>query len=658
MPCWTRQRNLLHRRAALSVLIGVCGLAQSVQGSASTQPEVEQAVSSDNSGLIAASDGVGYRVTGIELGYGIEHPELPDLGTIMEIAVGLTPVEDGYIGPVEGQPIVQVKLSDIGQDGAEVIYGSALALMIQAVRDEMESQFGLLGHLVTPSPDEIAFQTTQEDLRGPGDHPLTILIWRAMVGEVRTVARGDRIAERRDVDRVEGVDVSNVNHPAHARQRDRLEIESGDLLTKKKVDDEIYKLNRHPGRRADVSIAPSVEQGSVVLDYLISEPKQWTGYASISNTGTKSTDTWQERFGYINRQLTGQDDIFRIDYITAGFDASHAILSSYSFDLGPDFRAKVNGRWNKYTATDVGLGFDNFKGEGYEIGAEISTNLWQDGPRFLDLFGGIRYERIEVDNRVLLIQGQEDFLLPFIGLRYQKSTPLHTAYGEVRFETNWAGAAGTSEAAIGRLGRPNVENEFSTVRAQLTHSFFLEPILDPKGFGGERGIDDMTLAHELVLSVRGQSSLGSRLAPNFEMVAGGAGSVRGYKESIAVGDHAIIGTVEYRFHLGKAIPVSSETTNLFGSNFRNARTRPYGSADWDLIFSGFVDIGRVTIQDAFFFENDETLVGVGVGIEAQFKRNLTLRLNYGMAMTRIGTGTSTVTDVGDSRLHFTATVVF
>ena len=594
----------------------------------------------------------------IELGYGIDHPDLPELDGLDQLTVGLTPVDGGFIGPVEGQPIVPVQLGDIGNDGTVVLYGSALAVMIQAVRDEMESQFGLLGHLVTPDPNEIAFQTTQEDLRGPEDQTLTILIWRAMVGEVRTVARGDRIAERRDVDRVEGVDVPNVNHPAHQRQRDRFDIQAGDLLTKKRVDDEIYKLNRHPGRRADVSIAPSVEQGSVVLDYLISEPKQWTAYAGISNTGTDSTDTWQERFGYINRQLTGQDDIFRIDYITAGFDASHAILSSYAFDLGPDFRAKVNGRWNKYTATDVGLGFANFQGEGYELGAEISTNLWQDGPRFLDLFGGIRYERIEVDNRILLIQGEEDFLLPFVGLRYQKSTPLHTAFGEVRFETNWAGAAGTSEAAIGRLGRPNVENEFSTVRAQLTHSFFLEPLLDPKGFGGERGIDDMTLAHELVLSVRGQSSLGSRLAPNFQMVAGGAASVRGYKESIAVGDHAIIGTIEYRFHLGKAIPVSSETTTLFGSPFRSARTRPYGSADWDLIFSGFVDIGRVTVQDAFFFENDETLVGVGVGIEAQLKRNLTLRLNYGMAMTRIGTGTSTVTDVGDSRLHFAATVVF
>ncbi|MFK7758422.1 MAG: hypothetical protein AB8C13_00580 [Phycisphaerales bacterium] len=618
---------------------------------AAHQPTDENS-SSDNQTL-AARDGQAYPVSGIQLGYGVDHPDLPQIDALLNLTVQLTPVQDGYIGPVEGSLTESVVLGQIGRDGPVVIYGSALATLIQAVRDEMESAFGFLGHLVTPSPNEIAFQSTQEDLRDADNQLLTILIWRATVGEVRTVARGDRIAERPTDD-----NDPNVNHPAHDRIRDRINIAPGDLLTKSRVDDETYRLSRHSGRRADVSIAPSSEQGAVVLDYLISEPKQWSAYASISNTGTRSTNEWQERFGFVHRQLTGQDDVLQLDYITAGFESSHAILGSYAFDLGPDFRARINGRWNQYTATDVGLGFENFRGEGYELGAEISTNIWQDGPRFVDLFGGIRYEHIEVDNRILLIEGDEDFLLPYIGLRYQKSTPLHTSFGEVRFETNWAGAAGTSEAAIGRLGRSNAENEFSVLRGQLTHSFFLEPIFDEEGFRGDRGRDDMTLAHEMVLSVRAQSSLGSRLVPNYQMVAGGASTVRGYKESIAVGDNAIVGTLEYRYHLGKATPITSETINLFGSTFRNARTRPYGSADWDLILSGFVDIGRVTVQDALFFENDETLVGVGVGIEAQFKRNLTLRLNYGVSMTRIGEGASTVAEVGDSRLHFTATVVF
>ncbi|MBL4810093.1 MAG: ShlB/FhaC/HecB family hemolysin secretion/activation protein [Phycisphaerales bacterium] len=607
-------------------------------------------------GVDSVRDGVGYRVTAIELGYAIAHADLPDLGEVLGLEVMLTPVDGGYIGPVPGAEIIPVRLGEIGKGGVETIYGSALAAMVQAVRNEMESRYEFLGHLVTPSKTEIAFDTTQEDLRGDGDHPLTILIWRAVVGEVRTVARGDRIAERETDD-----EESNVNHPAHQRIRDRFEIVPGDLLTKEKVDREIHHFNRHSGRRLDVSIAPSSEPGAVVLDYLITEPKQWSVYASISNTGTKSTDEWQERFGYVHRQLTGQDDVFTLDYITAGFDASHAVLASYSFDLGPDYRARINARWNQYTATDLGLGFADFKGEGYEFGAEVSRNIWNDGAAFLDVFAGVRYEHIKVENRIffLTITGEDNFLLPFGGLRYQKNTPLHTAFAELRFETNLASAAGTSELpSIAALGRTGVENEFSRISGQVSHSFFLEPIFDPKGFKGERGENKMTLAHEIVFSVRGQSSLGSRLVPNFQMTAGGASSVRGYKESVAVGDNAIIGSLEYRFHLGKATPITTSTTTLFGSTFRNARTRPYGASDWDLIFSGFVDIGRVTVQDALFFENDETLVGVGVGLEAQLKRNLTVRVNYGMALTRIGTGAAVVTDVGDSRLHFSATVVY
>lgn len=650
MPQIATKYSACRLRSCMAFCV-LLGLSTQAQASASVQP-----VDVPIEGVESSRDGVGYRATGIRLGYGLPHSELPELNEMLDLIVDLSPVEDGYIGPIEGGDVESIALRDIGRDGVTVVYGSALAVIIQSVRDEMETRYGLLGHLVAPSPDEIAFQTTQEDLRGPGDHVLTVLIWRATVGEVRTVARGDRIAEREGDD-----DDSNVNHPAHQRPRSRIKILPGDLLTKDRVDTEIHKMNRHSGRRADVSIAPSPEQGAVVLDYLISEPKQWSVYASISNTGTKSTNEWQERFGFVHRQLTGQDDVFSLDYITAGFDASHAVLASYAFDLGPDFRARIHGRWNQYTADDLGLGFQDFKGEGYEFGGEISTNIWNNGPAFLDVFGGIRFEHIEVENRILFltINGEDNFLLPFAGLRFEKNTPLHTAFAEVRFETNLASAAGTSESpTLDTLGRTGVENEFSRITGQMSHSFFLEPIFDPKGFKGDKGPDKMTLAHEVVFSVRGQTSLGSRLVPNFQMVAGGASSVRGYKESVAVGDSAIIGSLEYRFHLGKATPIARNTTTLFGSTFRNARTRPYGASDWDLIFSGFVDIGRVTVQDALFFENDETLVGVGVGFEAQLKRNLTVRVNYGMALTRIGTGAGVVTDVGDSRLHFSATVVY
>lgn len=600
----------------------------------------------------AARDGLAYPVTDIAFRYPFEHPDLPGTEVLDNVVVLLTPTSDGYIGALADGPVRAVRLGSIGASGSVVIYGSALAAINQGVRDALELEYGMIGHLVTPDAGEVAYQTTREDLRGPGQTTLTVLVWRAAIDDVRTVAAGDRIAEREDQE------TSNVNHPAHARLRERLRLEPGDLLTRPALDAEIARQNRHPGRSIEAAVAPGTEPGDVVVDLLVNEPKQWTVFGQTSNTGSESTDPWQYRFGFVHNQLTGRDDILRLDYITAGFDESHAVLGSYSFDLGPRVRATLRARWNEYTAADVGLGFENFLGEGYEVGAEIAYNVWQGGDRFVDLVAGARFESIDVENRLFLIEGDENFFLPYFGARYERATPLKQTFAEVMVEGNLADVAGTDSIGVQRLGRFGVDDEFAVVRGSWYHTRFLEPWLDPAGFRGDRGEDSMTLAHELAVSVRAQHALGYRLVPNFEMVAGGFSTVRGYDESVAVGDNAIIGSVEYRYHLGRAGSIAPEPTNLFGRQFRTQRTRPYGAADWNLILKTFLDAARVTQNDAPFFELDETLVGVGVGAELRLKRNLTVRLDYGMALTDIGEGANRSTEVGDTRLHFSATILF
>jgi len=603
-------------------------------------------------------DGVAYPVTDLRYVSVRDHRDLPDLSFLDSIEVELVRTGEGLIAPFEGARAVPIELGEIGTPGNRVLYRSALSVIIRRVRDVLEDEAGLLGHLVTPSPEEIAYETTGEDLRTPDETVLTIRVWPVVIGEIRTVARGERIAERED-ERDADERVSNINHPAHERLRRRFTLEPGDLLMGPRINEEVFRMNRHPGRRADVSVAPSAEQGEVVVDYLITEPKQWAVYARLSNTGTESTDELRQQFGFIHRQLTGRDDILQIDYITASFDETHAVLASYTVDAGDHARLKVFGRWNEYTSSDVGLGAEVFEGQGYEIGAELFGTVWSDGPKRVELFGGLRFEHVEVDNLVVLISGDEDFLLPFVGVRYIKSTPQHSAFGEVRVETNLASAAGTGETTIGALGRPLAENEFTVLRGQLSHAFYLEPILDPGGFRGERGPEAMRLAHEVEIRVRGQTGFGDRLAPNYQQVAGGAATVRGYDESVVAGDDAIVGTLEYKYHFGRATPIASQADTLFGQPFRTARTRPFGSADWDVILSAFVDIGRVTVQDALFFEESETLVGAGIGVEARLKRNVTLNLDLGVAFTRTGEASPPVsTDVGDSRLHFAVTLVF
>ncbi len=609
----------------------------------------------------AVRDGFAYPVSDLVYLYPFEHPDLPELSVLDDLIVLLSPVEGGWVLPVEGADISGVRLGDLGAHGIDLVYGSALAAVNQRIRDYLEAEYGLIGHLVTPDGREIAYETTRADLRASGDTVLTIMVWRAIVGEVRTVAQGDRLAESNSDESSGSADFgsdSNVNRSEHARIRERLEVESGMLLTRDQIDDEIHRLNRHPGRRVDAAVAPTAEPGEVVVDYLIAEPKPWNAYLQTSNTGTESTDEWQQRFGFIHRQLTGRDDVLQVDYVTTAFDETHAILGSYSFDLGPKARAKLFGRWNEYTARDVGLGFENFKGDGYSLGAEVSRNVWQDGAKFIDVVAGARVEHIHVENRLFLIEGEDDFFLPYVGMRYEKSTPLHSAYGELTVESNWGSVVGSSERDVQSLGRFGADNNFTLLKGQLTHSFFLEPIFNPSGFRGDRGIEEMTLAHEVRVNLRGQYSFDRRLVPNYQMVAGGFHTVRGYPESAAVGDDGVVASVEYRYHLGRAMPASNETTTLFGQPFRVARARPYGSADWDVVFKGFVDAARLSVNDAPFFEQAETLVGVGLGIETQLKSNLTLKLDYGMALTNIGQGAGQTTDVGDTRLHFSAQFVF
>lgn len=640
---------------AAGVMLGAGALGMAGQAAAG-QPE-----SAEVGGLVrptAERDGLAYPVGRIVVEYPLAHPDLPEPEELADLLVPLVRTGQGWIGPVEGVTPELVRLGSFDGSSVQTVWGSGLAQINTTVRDALEAKWGLIGHLVTPSADEIAYETTREDLREPGQTTLTIQVWRAAVGEVRSIGFGqkwDRYAKRRGEE--EAGEATSLNLDAHARLRERSPVQEGDLLRRPPIDREVHRLNRHPGRRVDISLAPSGDPGEVVLDYLVTEAKDWAVYYQATNTGTESTSDWVHRLGFLNNQLVGRDDILQLDYITAGFDESHAVLGSYEFAIHHSgrLRARAYGRWNEYTASDVGFPGAGFNGEGHELGAEVIWNVNQRGPRFIDLVGGARWERISVENELLLLDGDEDFYLPYVAARLEKNTILTSLNAELRLEFGLGG----DEDEVFKLGRFDVENEWAVLRGQAGYSFFLEPLINPEGFEGLKDPNQMTLAHEVFLSARGQWAFHDRLVPNFQQVAGGFYTVRGYDESAAVGDNAIIATAEYRFHLGRALPATEELGTLAGRPFRTRRTQPYGAADWDAIFRGFVDVARVTSTDVnTASESNDTLVGVGVGAEARLKNNLTVRVDYGVALSGVGEGATRRADAGDSRLHVMVMLLF
>ncbi len=602
-----------------------------------------------------------YSVSRFLLEFRSEHAEHPSIEQVSGAVVTLGVVPEGYVAPGGGAPNTTMRIGDIAEATSAKFSAGALTQVSKAVVTELNRQ-GLAGVAVQIHPDDIDPQTG-EDKRAGQQGDLRLVVWTGKVALVRTVAAGVRLQS--GIEAGESTRVNNTDS-VHARIRNQSPVQPGDLMNAKEVDDFLFRLNRHPGRRVDASVAPGAAEEEVVLDYLVSENKPWTIYGQISNTGTEQTSEWRERVGIVNNQLTGADDIFRFDFTTSDLSSSIGANASYDFPIKSDeIRVKLFTGYSEFEASDVGLAGERFSGQTYTAGAEASRTIYQDRQYFLDVVAGMRYENVKVDNEVFQEFGREHFLIPYIGLRGERVTDVMSTYGSIVFEYMSPDFTSVDSQEIQRLGRNGVDNEWKILKFDFSQTHYVEPIVSDLYWG--RGTSGPTsLAHEVAMSVRGQYGFNDRFIPNEQDVAGGFFSVRGYPESVAAGDTVVVGSAEYRFHYphwlgvsrpgeweGKAGPFQS----ALGQNFRYAPSEPFGRTDWDLIFKAFIDGGITEISQARAGENSQGLVGAGIGVEYQFKRFVTARLEWGVALNDIDDPANRV-EAGDSRVHVLLTVLY
>lgn len=625
------------------------------------------------------ADAPRYPVSRIVIRYATENPGHPSPDDVLKARVTLGIEDGGFVAPREGMPSVTLRLSDIAEEPMRRFSLLALTAVVQAVFEEYK-RLGVIGVIVDAGGDihlpmvqnpatgrfelDTADPAAGRDLR-PGQRPeaqteLHLVVYTGAVTQVRTQATGERIPPQ-----------ERLNNPRHAFilrrspvQPSGAEGEQRDLLRKDRVDDFLHRLNRHPGRRVDAAVSAGEKEGDITLDYLVNESKPWAVYFQLSNTGTEETDEWRERFGFTHNQLTGRDDILTVDYITAAFDETNAVLGSYEAPIGDAerWRWKAFGNWSEYTASDVGFADEQFEGNGWTAGGELIWNVAQHRELFVDAVAGLRWQNVSVDNVGLGTTGEGDFLIPSMTLRLERQTDLSTTLGSIGVEGNLASAAGTDEVDIQNLGRLNVDDSWTVLKFDLYHSFFLEPVLNPSRWHDIS--TNPTLAHELAFYARGQFAFDYRLVPNFEQVIGGLYTVRGYPESAAAGDTVLIGTAEYRFHIPWALRPDPQPRRLFGRQFRYFPQQPYGRSDWDLVIRAFFDAGYARNSERLSFEDDELLLGTGLGVELVYRRNVSVRLDWGIALSdteagqTVGSEFSPDWTAGRSRFHVSATILY
>ena len=592
---------------------------------------------------------------------------LPSIDELNNLSVELLQTSQGFVAPREGLPRVTLTIGQINSGPDRVFFTSAIEVIGRTVSNELRRR-GFIGLYITPEEIDLVQGL---DIRGPGDTAITMPIRVAFVTGVYSSALGDRIpAERQRIPSGDGDEFRGL--PEHERirtkspvveanverfidetgvlQEEVIDVKDESLLRRDRLDEYVLFLNRHPGRQVDVALSPGLTTGSAALYYNITESKPWSVFYQLSNTGTENTDEYRHRIGFLHNQLFGFDDILQIDYITAGFDESHAVIASYEAPLwDPRVRGRVFGNWSQFEASDVGFAGEEFEGNGWSIGAELSYNIFQRRELFIDIYGGFRYQHVEIENRRTGIDGEADLFFPMIGARVERVTEASALTGSINLEFG----LGEDDQTLTTLGRVRPDSDFPVLTWDVRFSQYLEPLLFGDDWFDPSTPETSTLAHEIYLRFSGQNSLGSRLAPNFQAVSGGLYSVRGYDESVVASDNQYLFTGEYRFHLPRVLPFQPEPKTVFGRPFKVAPQGPFRRPDWDLILRGFADFGFTNNQSALSFEDSETLIGAGVGVELQIKRNLNVRLDWGFVLNEAGDN-----DSGDNRLHFVMTLLY
>ena len=408
-----------------------------------------------------------------------------------------------------------MKISDIAKNSnAEWFYASAIVAIAKKVVQTLNKE-GLIGVYVAVNPAQIS--PYGEDLRPDDQKILTLVISTATLKNVRTISVGERFKGK------------PVNHSAYKRILENSPVKhvqgqqtkAAYLLKKKEINDYIYRLNRYPFRSVDVQLNAAEEGGLVDLDYLVYDDKPWQVYANTSNTGPRHTSPWFERFGFVDYQLTNNDDTLSIEYATTGFNKIHTALGTYEAPAGhvENLRWRVYGLYNHFTASEFALLSALFTGQQWIGGADLIITALQRRDLFFDLIVGARWANVFVNNHLAGVTGDSNFFLPRIGIGIERRRIDSTIYIMVYGEGNIANVADTTVSELIRLGRITNDKNWQLLNWTIFLSTFLEP------WSANHCPSKGHLAHELAWSLNGQFAFNYRLIPQMQRIAGGLHSV-------------------------------------------------------------------------------------------------------------------------------------
>lgn len=381
-------------------------------------------------------------------------------------------------------------------------------------------------------------------------------------------------------------------------------LQKGQPLNMVAVRQEIDDLNSASSYRSVTPvIRPGRYPGTMEMELKVRDELPAWVYMEANNRHTALTTDNRTTLGMGYDNLWQKNHAISLSYTTAPEDPEQTTMwnLSYSMPLSPRSRLSMFAM-DSDSRVDFASSGDNIQvnGVGTMIGVRNARTLSSSRNDYHVLVLGMDYKDFEEN---VTISNEDDTAQVPIPIDYLAFTLSYNLSQRTDGSLRNSGLS----ANFGVRGLGNSEQEFDYKRYLSRANYF---------YVGASFNQDLLLSQrwKLSMGLHGQYSE-SPLISNEQLSAGGAGTVRGYTESVVLGDYGAIGNLELFYQP----PVKKSWLN-------------------NMYLSAYVDSARLYVHDSLTLDagggilDQYRLMGAGVGFGMQAFKKMNLSLYYAKAL--------------------------
>lgn len=399
-------------------------------------------------------------------------------------------------------------------------------------------------------------------------------------------------------------------------------LREGEVPAIDDVSASLRMANESPVKKTTLNLQSGEQEGVVDAVLKVQDEKPWTIGMNVDNAGQPATGAHNVGVSFQHANVWGLDHILSLQYQTTLEDPNKVGVYGVGYHIPLYGLGDSIDLFGSYSDVDAGtvltaLGNMNISGRGTVLGARYNQTLARRGEYDAKLIYGIDYKAYQSNAQIpgVSVQLGRDVTVRPLSLTYTGSwTPSSS-------QVNYYMSAIYNLAG----GENGSSSDFSQVRAGATAWYKM------LRFGASFS---QALANDwqVRLMLNGQYTADA-LVPGEQFGAGGASSVRGYREREIANDKGFYASAEiYTPNLCARLPWDGAQCRAlaFIDGAKLASSKPLANAQ---------------------ARNDISSVGVGMRITLQ--KNLAMQLDLGHAMASAG-----ATSSDDNRLHFKMSLAY